>query len=134
MLRVENLSTFYDNIQALKDISLQVKEGEIVTLIGANGAGKTTSLLTISGLLRPATGEIYFRGKKINNVPPHDIVKMGISHVPEGRRIFPRLTLKENLYIGAYTRKDKNGLYKDMEMVFDTFPQLRGRKNRRQEP
>ncbi|NMB41058.1 MAG: ABC transporter ATP-binding protein [Firmicutes bacterium] len=128
MLRVENLSTFYDNIQALKDISLQVKEGEIVTLIGANGAGKTTSLLTISGLLRPATGEIYFRGKKINNVPPHDIVKMGISHVPEGRRIFPRLTLKENLYIGAYTRKDKNGLYKDMEMVFDTFPQLRGRE------
>jgi len=128
LLRVENLSTFYDNIQALKDISLQVKEGEIVTLIGANGAGKTTSLLTISGLLRPATGEIYFRGKKINNVPPHDIVKMGISHVPEGRRIFPRLTLKENLYIGAYTRKDKNGLYKDMEMVFDTFPQLRGRE------
>ncbi len=128
MLEVENLSTFYGNIRALDNISLRVEEGEIVTLIGANGAGKTTSLSTISGLLKPATGQIFFHEKKINGMPAHDIVKMGISHVPEGRRIFPRLTLKENLYIGAYTRKDKNGLYEDMEMVFDTFPQLKGRE------
>lgn len=128
MLRVENISTFYGNIQALTGINLKVEEGEIVTLIGANGAGKTTALLTISGLLKPAEGEIYFHHKKINNIPPHDIVKMGISHVPEGRHIFPRLSLKENLYIGAYTRKDKKGISKDMDTVFETFPQLKGRE------
>ncbi len=128
MLQVENLSTFYGNIQALKSISLKVEEGEIVTLIGANGAGKTTALLTISGLLKPAEGSIYFCEKQIHNVPPHDIVKMGISHVPEGRRIFPRLSLMENLLMGAYIRKDKNGLHKDIDMIFDTFPQLKGRE------
>lgn len=128
MLVVENVSTFYGNIQALKDVILEVKEGEIVTLIGSNGAGKTTMLLTISGLLKPATGKIIFKGKNIVGVPPHEIVKMGISHVPEGRRIFPRLTLRENLDMGAYTRSDKAGVEKDIEMVFNTFPQLKGRE------
>ncbi len=128
MLRVENLSTYYGNIQALKGVSLKVEEGEIVSLIGANGAGKTTTLLTISGLLRPAGGEIYLRGKKINQAPPHDIVKMGISHVPEGRHVFPRLTLYENLKMGAYTIADRSTVNRDMDMVFNTFPQLRGRE------
>ncbi len=128
MLQVENVSTFYGNIQALKNVSFAVEEGEIVTLIGANGAGKTTILLTISGLLKPAEGQINFRDKKIGDFPPHEIVKFGISHVPEGRRIFPRLTLLENLEMGAYTRRDKDGLQEDLRSVFDTFPQLKGRE------
>ena len=128
MLIVEDISTYYGNIQALKNISLKVEEGEIVTLIGSNGAGKTTTLLTISGLLKPSRGEIYFKQRKVTNIPPHDIVKMGISHVPEGRRIFPRLSVLENLLMGAYTRKDKRGIYSDIEMVFETFPQLKGRE------
>lgn len=128
MLIVEDISTYYGNIQALKNISLKVEEGEIVSLIGSNGAGKTTTLLTISGLLKPARGEIYFKQRKVTNIPPHDIVKMGISHVPEGRRIFPRLSVLENLLMGAYTRKDKGGIYSDIDMVFKTFPQLKGRE------
>ncbi|MGI6308591.1 MAG: ABC transporter ATP-binding protein [Dethiobacteria bacterium] len=128
MLLVENVSTFYGNIQALKKINFTVEEGEIVTLIGANGAGKTTTLLTISGLLKPAEGRINFCDKKIDDFPPHEIVKLGISHVPEGRRIFPRLTLMENLEMGAYTRRDKDGLQQDLKTVFDTFPQLKGRE------
>ena len=128
MLQVENVSTFYGNIQALNDVSFAVEEGEIVTLIGANGAGKTTTLLTISGLLKPAAGQINFRDKKIDDFPPHEIVEFGISHVPEGRRIFPRLTLLENLEMGAYTRRDKDGLQEDLRSVFDTFPQLKGRE------
>ncbi len=128
MLQVENVSTFYGNIQALRDVSFTVGEGEIVTLIGANGAGKTTILLTISGLLKPAEGRIIFQEKKLDDYPPHEIVKLGISHVPEGRRIFPRLTLLENLEMGAFTRRDKDGLQADLMSVFDTFPQLRGRE------
>jgi len=128
LLIVEDISTYYGNIQALKNISLKVEEGEIVTLIGSNGAGKTTTLLTISGLLKPSRGEIYFKQRKVTNIPPHDIVKMGISHVPEGRRIFPRLSVLENLLMGAYTRKDKRGIYSDIEMIFETFPQLKGRE------
>jgi branched-chain amino acid transport system ATP-binding protein len=128
LLLVENVSTFYGNIQALKKINFTVEEGEIVTLIGANGAGKTTTLLTISGLLKPAEGRINFCDKKIDDFPPHEIVKLGISHVPEGRRIFPRLTLMENLEMGAYTRRDKDGLQQDLKTVFDTFPQLKGRE------
>ncbi|NMB35202.1 MAG: ABC transporter ATP-binding protein [Firmicutes bacterium] len=128
MLQVEKISTFYGNIQALKEISFSVEEGEIVTLIGANGAGKTTTLLTISGLLKPAAGQISFRDKKVDGFPPHEIVKLGISHVPEGRRIFPRLTLLENLEMGAFTRRDKTGLQDDLKYVFDTFPQLKGRE------
>ncbi|MGI5822882.1 MAG: ABC transporter ATP-binding protein [Dethiobacteria bacterium] len=128
MLLVENISTFYGNIQALNQITFKVEEGEIVTLIGANGAGKTTTLLTVSGLLKPAEGQIEFYGKRIDGLPPHEIVKRGISHVPEGRRIFPRLTLLENLEMGAYTRRDKNGLQQDLKNVFETFPQLKGRE------
>jgi len=128
LLLVENISTFYGNIQALNQIKFRVEEGEIVTLIGANGAGKTTTLLTVSGLLKPAEGQIEFCEKKIDGFPPHEIVKLGISHVPEGRRIFPRLTLLENLEMGAYTRRDKNGLQQDLKDVFETFPQLKGRE------
>jgi branched-chain amino acid transport system ATP-binding protein len=128
LLLVENISTFYGNIQALNQITFKVEEGEIVTLIGANGAGKTTTLLTVSGLLKPAEGQIEFYGKRIDGLPPHEIVKRGISHVPEGRRIFPRLTLLENLEMGAYTRRDKNGLQQDLKNVFETFPQLKGRE------
>jgi branched-chain amino acid transport system ATP-binding protein len=128
LLLVENISTFYGNIQALNQITFKVEECEIVTLIGANGAGKTTTLLTVSGLLKPAEGQIEFYGKRIDGLPPHEIVKRGISHVPEGRRIFPRLTLLENLEMGAYTRRDKNGLQQDLKNVFETFPQLKGRE------
>lgn len=128
MLTVEGISTYYGNIQALKEINLKVEEGEIVTLIGSNGAGKTTTLLTISGLLKPARGKVTFGSRNITGVPPHNIVKMGISHVPEGRRIFPLMTLMENLEMGAFGRTDKREVKNDLEMVFDTFPQLKGRE------
>lgn len=113
MLRVENVSTGYDNIRVLHQISLTVGEGEIVTLIGSNGVGKTTTLKTISGLLKPTEGKIYFNNRDISQLPPHEIVELGISHVPEGRNVFPRLTVKENLEMGAYTRKDKVEIKKD---------------------
>lgn len=128
MLKIDQISTFYGNIQALKEISINVDEGEIVTLIGANGAGKTTTLKTVSGLLKAATGKIYFQGKDITTTAPHEIVKMGISHVPEGRHVFPRLTLRENLEMGAFFRKDRNDVLADLDDVMDTFPQLRGRE------
>lgn len=128
MLTVEGISTYYGNIQALKEVELKVDEGEIVTLIGSNGAGKTTTLLTISGLLKPAQGKVTFRGRNITGVYPHNIVKMGISHVPEGRRIFPQMTLLENLEMGAFSRNDKSEINSDLEMVFETFPQLKGRE------
>ncbi|MCW3490114.1 ABC transporter ATP-binding protein [Dethiobacter alkaliphilus] len=128
MLTLDNISTSYGNISALKGISLQVKEGQIVTLIGANGAGKTTTLKTISGLLCPDEGDITFRGKSIKGVAPHKIAAMGIGHVPEGRRVFPRLTLMENLELGAFTRKDKSEIKKDLERVMGLFPQLKGRE------
>ncbi len=128
MLGLKNISTYYDNIQALKGISLHVQEGEIVTLIGANGAGKTTTLRTISGLLLPSEGEIIFNGKSLKGIAPHDIVTAGIGHAPEGRRVFPRLTLKENLEMGAYQRKDKKEIKKDLSMVMDLFPQIIGRE------
>jgi branched-chain amino acid transport system ATP-binding protein len=128
LLKVENVSTYYGNIRALEKINLEVSEGEIVCLIGSNGAGKTTTLLTISGLLSQAEGNVFFQEQKISGLAPHLIVKMGISHVPEGRRIFPQLTLRENLEMGSFTRKDKEGIKKDLEMVFDIFPQLRGRE------
>lgn len=128
MLKVEGISTYYGNIQALKEIYLKVEEGEIVTLIGSNGAGKTTTLLTISGLLKPSQGKVTFCNRIITGVSPHTIVKMGISHVPEGRRIFPLMTLMENLEMGAFGRADKNAIKNDLEMVFQTFPQLKGRE------
>ncbi len=128
MLRLDHVSTFYGNIQALKQVSIDVAEGEIVTLIGANGAGKTTTLKTISGLIRSSEGRIYFQGKDITAAPPHEIVKMGISHVPEGRHVFPRLTLRENLEMGAFFRKDRNAVTTDLDEVMETFSQLKGRE------
>ena len=128
MLRVENVSAGYGSIKVLKQISLSVSEGEIVTLIGSNGVGKTTTLKTISGLLRPTGGSIRFCKRDISRIAPHKIVEMGISHVPEGRNVFPRLTVRENLEMGAYIRKDRAGIKKDYDMVMDTFPQLARRQ------
>jgi branched-chain amino acid transport system ATP-binding protein len=128
LLRVENVSTGYDNIRVLHQISLTVGEGEIVTLIGSNGVGKTTTLKTISGLLKPTEGKIYFNNRDISQLPPHEIVELGISHVPEGRNVFPRLTVKENLEMGAYTRKDKVEIKKDYARIMELFPQLAQRQ------
>lgn len=124
MLKIENLSTGYGNIRVLHQITLDVSEGEIVTLIGSNGVGKTTTLKTISGLMRLDGGSIHFMDHDISRTPPHRIVEMGISHVPEGRNVFPRLTVKENLEMGAYTRKDKASIKKDFCHVMEIFPQL----------
>lgn len=124
MLRVENVSAGYGNINVLNQISFTVSEGEIVTLIGSNGVGKSTTLRTISGLIRPTEGSIHFCNKNISQVLPHQIVELGISHVPEGRNVFPRLTVRENLEIGAYSRRDQHEIREDFEMVMETFPQL----------
>ncbi|HHH41024.1 MAG TPA: ABC transporter ATP-binding protein [Chloroflexi bacterium] len=129
MLEVQNLHTYYGNIHALRGISLTVDEGEIVTLIGANGAGKTTTLNTISGLLKPREGRVLLEGEEITDLPPHEIVKRGVVQAPEGRRIFARMTVMENLEIAAYTRTDKEGIRLDMERVFDLFPRLAERRN-----
>lgn len=127
ILEIENIHAYYGNIHALKGISLSVNEGEIVTLIGANGAGKTTTLNTISGLLKPHQGSIKLNGKRIDRLPPHEIVKLGISQAPEGRKIFSRLTVLENLEMGAYARNDAKGIKEDMERVFTLFPVLKER-------
>jgi len=124
MLKVEDINVFYGAIHALKGISVEVKEGEIVTLIGANGAGKSTILRTVSGLLRAKTGNILFEGKTISTMPADDIVKLGISQVPEGRRIFANMTVEENLEMGAYIRKDSSGVKKDIAKVFERFSRL----------
>ncbi|MCS7283075.1 MAG: ABC transporter ATP-binding protein [Anaerolineae bacterium] len=129
LLKIENLHTFYGHVHALKGINLEVEEGEIVTLIGANGAGKSTTLRTISGLVRPREGRIEFNGHLLNNVPAHQIVQMGISHVPEGRRIFTTLTVMENLMMGAYTIRDERVIQENLERVFTLFPRLAERKN-----
>ena len=129
MLNIDNLNVFYGAIHALKGISLEVKEGEIVTLIGANGAGKSTTLRTISGLLKPKEGSIKFEGKDIGGVAAQNIVKLGISQVPEGRRIFANMTVMENLDLGAFTRNDKAGIAQDLEVVFGRFPRLAERKS-----
>jgi len=128
MLKIEKVQTFYENVQALFDISLEVKEGEMVALIGANGAGKSTTLKTISGLCVPASGTVEFQGEKINGLSPRDIVKMGVSHCPEERRIWPKLTVWENLDMGAYTRKDKKSIQMDMEKIFSLYPVLQERR------
>jgi branched-chain amino acid transport system ATP-binding protein len=128
MLKIEKVQTFYGSIQALFGISLEVKEGEMVALIGANGAGKSTTLKTISGLCVPALGTVEFQGKKINGRSPRDIVKMGISHCPEERRLWPKLTVWENLDMGAYTCKDKRSIQTDMEKIFSLYPVLRERR------
>lgn len=129
LLRVESVDVFYGVIQALHGVSLEVAAGEIVTLIGANGAGKTTTLLTISGLLRPARGRIVFDGRDITPLPPHERVALGIAQVPEGRRVFANLTVLENLELGAYLRRDKDGVRRDLDWVFGIFPRLAERKN-----
>jgi branched-chain amino acid transport system ATP-binding protein len=123
MLEVDEIHTFYGNIEALKGVSLTVEEGECVTLIGSNGAGKSTTLRSISGLTPPRTGDIRFEGENITRTGPADIVKLGISQSPEGRRCFPRMTVRENLEMGAYLRRDKE-VASDMERVFDLFPRL----------
>lgn len=128
MLKVNEIDVYYGAIHALKKLSLEVEQGSIVTLIGANGAGKTTTLKTISGLLRPRSGNITFRGTDITRVSPEKIVEMGISQVPEGRRVFAAMTVLENLEMGAYLRKDKKGIARDMEEVFDRFPRLKERR------
>ena len=127
MLTVNDINVFYGAIHAIKGVSLEVNEGEIVTLIGANGAGKSTILRTISGLLKPKTGSIQFVGQEIAGMPAHEIVKTGISQVPEGRRIFAEMSVLENLELGAFTRKDKDGIKADMELVFERFPRLKVR-------
>ncbi len=127
ILEVKDLHVSYGAIRALHGISFKVHPGEIVTLIGANGAGKSTTLRTISGLLRPDKGEIYFEGKPISRIDADAIVRMGIIHVPEGRRIFAPLTVRENLEMGAYTRKDKREIAESMEYVFNLFPRLKER-------
>ncbi|MDQ7840675.1 MAG: ABC transporter ATP-binding protein [bacterium] len=128
LLEVEDLHVYYGNIHALKGISLKVDPGEIVTLIGANGAGKSTTLKTISGLLRPRGGRITLAGEALSAMSPHEIVAKGVVHVPEGRRIFGRLTVTENLEMGAFTRTDRNGIGQDLERVFGMFPRLRERR------
>lgn len=129
MLSLVDIHTFYGNIQALKGVSLEVKEGEIITLIGANGAGKTTTLMSISGIVPPRTGDVLFMGEAISRVNPDKIVSMGISQVPEGRRIFPYLTVLENLDMGAFLRDDKDGVKSDLDYVFSLFPILAERRN-----
>ena len=129
MLKIDNIDVYYGAIHALKGISLTVNKGEIVTLIGANGAGKSTALRTISGLLKPKNGKISFEGQEITGVKAHEIVKLGISQVPEGRRIFTEMTVMENLDMGAFTRKDKDGIKEDLAQVFKRFPRLEERRD-----
>jgi branched-chain amino acid transport system ATP-binding protein len=128
MLEIKNIDVHYGGIHALKGISFTVNDGDIVTLIGANGAGKTTTLRTVSGLKKPTNGEILLDGKNITHTSAQDIVRLGISHVPEGRRIFPTMTVLENLELGAYLRRDKDGIAKDLKMVYERFPRLADRR------
>ena len=129
MLEVQNIHTYYGNIQALKGVSLTVEEGEIVTLIGANGAGKTTTLWTISGLLNPRQGKVLLKGENLADYKAHEIVYKGVAMVPEGRRVFAKLTVAENLDMGAYHRSDRAGIADDLEHVFTLFPRLKERRN-----
>ncbi len=128
MLTVENLNVYYGVIHAIKDINLEVREGEIVSLIGANGAGKTSTLQAISGMLKPKSGRVTFLDQDLGRVEAHNILKMGMAHVPEGRRVFAGMTVKENLEMGAYTRKDADEINANLEKVFMRFPRLLERK------
>jgi branched-chain amino acid transport system ATP-binding protein len=130
LLEITDLHTFYDNIEALKGVTLKVEEGEVVTLIGSNGAGKSTTLRSISGLTPPRQGSIRFDGREISRLPPQDIVRLGISQSPEARRCFPRMTVAENLDMGAYLRRD-NEVVKDLQRVFDLFPRLKERERQK---
>jgi branched-chain amino acid transport system ATP-binding protein len=131
ILELDDVHTYYGSIHALKGISLEVREGEIVTLIGANGAGKSTTLRSINGLNRPRTGTIRFQGKDVTTTPPHEIVKRGISQSPEGRRLFPRMTVLENLEMGSFQRSDRAGIREDLDRVFQLFPRLAERKTQK---
>jgi len=128
ILKLDDIHTYYGTIHALKGISIEVRDGEIVTLIGANGAGKSTTLRSINGLNHPREGTIQFQGKDITNDAPHNIVKMGISQSPEGRRVFSRMSVLENLEMGAYQRADKSGIREDRDRVYDLFPRLQERR------
>ena len=129
MLKLKNIETFYGNIQALKGVSIDISKGEIITLIGANGAGKTTTLMSICGIVPPRTGEILFLGEPIHQLSPNKIVALGICQVPEGRRIFPYLTVLENMDMGAFLRTDKDGIKKDVAYIFELFPILAERRH-----
>jgi branched-chain amino acid transport system ATP-binding protein len=131
LLEVHEIHSFYANIEALKGVSLHVDEGEIVTLIGSNGAGKTTTLRSISGLTPPREGSIKFDGREIGETPPQDIVKLGVALSPEGRHCFPRMTVRENLDLGAYLRKDANGVADTLDRVYDLFPRLKEREKQK---
>ncbi|TMF89555.1 MAG: ABC transporter ATP-binding protein [Chloroflexi bacterium] len=128
LLELQGVDTYYGRVQALHQISMTIDEGEIVTLIGSNGAGKTTTLRTISGLTHPAKGHVRLRGKEISGLPPDRIVTLGIDHAPEGRRIFHRMTVRDNLFLGAYSRNDGPAIRADQERVFQLFPRLRERR------
>jgi branched-chain amino acid transport system ATP-binding protein len=127
LLEVDSIETYYGNIRALKGVSLTVNKGEIVTLIGSNGAGKTTTLRTISGMLHPRRGQVRLEGKRIDTLPADQMVRLGLAHSPEGRRIFRRMTVQENLEMGAFARNDKAGIAEDMERVLGLFPRLKER-------
>ena len=129
MLEIRDLEVYYGMIQAIKGISFEVNQGEVIALIGANGAGKTTILHTVTGLIAPKAGSIVFEGQDITKIPAHKIVSMGMAHVPEGRRVFAQLSVYDNLKMGAYTRKDKNEIEESLEMVYKRFPRLEERKN-----
>ena len=131
ILEVEDIHTFYGSIEALKGISIEVKEGEIVTLIGSNGAGKSTTLRSISGLNPPKTGKIIYDGKEIQGTPAHEVAAMGIAQAPEGRRIFPRLTVSENLDMGAFLRSNREEIARDRERVYELFPRLKEREHQK---
>ena len=131
LLRLEDVHTFYGSIEALKGISIEVRKGEIVTLIGANGAGKSTTLRSINGLNHPRQGKIFFQGTDVTSMPPHQIVKRGISQSPEGRKLFPRMSVTENLEMGAFQRTDRAGIREDMDRVFSLFPRLAERKTQK---
>jgi branched-chain amino acid transport system ATP-binding protein len=130
LLEIEDITVHYYKVPAVRNISITVEDGEIVALIGSNGAGKTTTLRAISGLKHPTTGEIHFKGQRIDRLPPHKINALGIAMVPEGRQVFPQMTVLENLFMGAFLRKDKDEIQKDLEgVVFRHFPRLKERKN-----
>ena len=131
LLEVKDINVHYQKVQAVTDISIQIDEGQIVTLIGANGAGKSTTLRTISGLKRATSGAIWFDGERIDQLAPEKIVRMGIAHVPEGRQVFPDLSVNENLLSGAYLRKDREGIARDLDEVHEHFPILKERRNQR---
>jgi branched-chain amino acid transport system ATP-binding protein len=131
VLRIEDIHTFYGPIEALKGISLEVGDGEIVTLIGSNGAGKTTTLRSVNGLNHPRRGKIVFQGKDVTTTPPHEIVRRGISQSPEGRKLFPRMTVNENLEMGAFQRTDRKEMGEDLDRVFTLFPRLAERKTQK---